>query len=135
MNYKAKNIEEEAVLEVVNEEVKAVSSGDADAYLHLLDDQATFLPPNQLPKTGADLRRWLTDFVEQFEVSWQYFEHGDIHFSGNLAYHVYKFAWSVRPRAGGNTASSDGKGLHVLRRSTGGEWKIFLEIWNSNPQS
>jgi len=135
MTDKPKSNDELAVLAVIDREVHAVSSGDAGTYFHLLDDQAAFLPPQQLPKSGADLRRWLREFVEQCKVTWQKFEHGDVKISGDLAYHVYTFAWSVHPRAGGNTASSEGKGIHVLRRSTNGDWKILLEIWNSNPHS
>ena len=60
------------------------------------------------------------------------FESVEIEVVNDLAYHVYNYVWSVTPRKGGETIKGQGKGMHILRRTEKGEWKIAREIWNNN---
>jgi ketosteroid isomerase-like protein len=121
------------VLAIIESEVKAAASGDAATYLGILDGEATFLPPNLAAKHGVDLRRWLREFLERFEVEWIDFVHENVEVAGDVAYHRYSYGWRVTPRAGGGTTVAHGKGLHILRRSPSGGWKILYEIWNASP--
>ncbi len=120
------------VLAVIDREIRAVSTGDAAAYFAILDEEATFLPPNLDPKHGTDLREWLRDFLESFTVEWLNFLHYETEIAGDFAYHRYAYSWRVTPRSGGPAAVARGKGLHTLRRQ-GAEWKILCEIWNASP--
>jgi ketosteroid isomerase-like protein len=121
------------VLDVIDEEVNAVSTGDAQAYLAILADDAVFMPPNQTSKAGDELRIWLREFLEEFSVKWLKFEHLDTETAGDLAYHTYAFSWRVTPKVGGEPTVAQGKGMHVLRRQADGAWKVVREIWNASP--
>ena len=125
---------ERQVLAVLDQEVNAVRSGDINAYLDVLADDAKFLPPNENPKEGEELRQWLRTFLEEFSAEWLRFVHEEISLSGDLAYHRYSFSWKITPKVGGNPTVAHGKGLHIVRRRPGGAWKIVREIWNSSDQ-
>ena len=77
----------QSVLAVIECEVRAASSGDAAAYLGILDDEATFLPLNLAPKHGEELRELLRDFLKCFTVEWSDFVHAKTEVVGSLAYH------------------------------------------------
>jgi ketosteroid isomerase-like protein len=122
-----------SALDPVEQERAAVADGNAEAYLDVLAEDAVFLPPNSPSKSGPELRAWLTAFVRGWRVEWLRFETTGVEVVGDLAYHTYEFTWRVVPRAGGNGSVSSGKGLHVLRRQSGGPWRVAREIWNSSP--
>ncbi|NIO29727.1 MAG: DUF4440 domain-containing protein [Candidatus Latescibacteria bacterium] len=126
---------EDAVLSVIAQEREAVESGDSDMYLAVLTDDAIFMPPNTLPKTGAELRTWLKGFVGAFRVEWLSYVSSEVVQSADLAYHAFTYAWRVTPRAGGEPTVSAGKGIHLLQLQGDGSWKIAREIWNANPAS
>ncbi len=121
------------VLEVIDEEVNAVRTGDVQAYLEILADDAVFMPPNQTSRAGEELRIWLREFLEAFTVKWLKFEHLDTEIEGDLAYHTYAYSWQVTPRVGGEPTVAQGKGMHVLRRQADGAWRVVREIWNASP--
>lgn len=107
--------------------------GGSDRLAALLSEDAVLLAPNVLPKAGAELRRWLGDFLRRFQVQWLSFVHEETAVSGDLGYHVYSYTWRVTPRGAGEPTVTSGKGLHILRRSADGTWRIAREIWNANP--
>lgn len=133
MNYLHDNDEKSAVITVIEREVAAAAKGDFEQYNAILADDALFMPPNSRPRSGADLRRWLGEFLEGFAVEWVSFRHLEVVVDGHHAYHGYEYEWQVTPRLGGEVITGRGNGLHVLRREAEGSWKIIREIWNSSP--
>jgi ketosteroid isomerase-like protein len=125
--------ERQKVVAVTDEEVAAIEAGDFKRYFAILADDALFLPPNSLAKQGAELRAWLRDFVERFRVEYLKFTHEETVVEGSLAYHRFVYGWKVTPKAGDETITGHGQGLHILRRHPGGSWKITREIWNAIP--
>jgi ketosteroid isomerase-like protein len=121
------------VLAPVEAEKAAIAAGNPADYLAVLTDDATFMPPNSLLKSGAELRAWLSAFVRDFEVEWLSFVTTELEVVENLAYHTYTYTWRLTPRAGGEGKVSSGKGLHILRRQPDGFWRIAREIWNDVP--
>lgn len=121
------------VRSVVEQEVTAVVDGDIDACLAILTDDALFMPPNEATKYGDELRQWLRDFLEQFAIEVLNYEDEEFVLAGDLAFHRYTINWTVAPKAGGDTVSSQLKGIHILRRQSDGSWKLAREIWNANP--
>ncbi len=107
--------------------------GDADRLAALLSEDAVLLAPNVLPKTGAELRRWLADFLQRVQVDWLSFVHEETGVRADLAYHVYSYTWRLTPTGPGEPTVASGKGLHILRRGADGTWRIAREIWNANP--
>ena len=133
MNHKSGVGEEPAILAVIDREVASASQSDFEEYDAILADDAVFMPPNGHPRSGAELRTWLRQFLEGFAVEWLSFQHGDVAVDGRHGYHSYEYEWRVTPRVGGEAIVSCGKGLHVLRREADGSWRIVREIWNPSP--
>jgi ketosteroid isomerase-like protein len=127
--------ERQQVISVTDEEVTAVSTGDLDRYLAILTEDAVFMPPNLLPKTGNELRRWLGDFLERVSVEYLHFVHGETVVAGDIAYHEYACSWKTTPRGGGESTVAHFKGLHIVRRLPDGSWKVAIGIWNANPEA
>jgi len=121
------------VMAVADAEAEAIGSGSLERYLAILTDDAVFMPPNLLPKSGEELRQWLRDFLDQFTVEYLRFAHGDTLVSGDLACHEYSCSWRTTPKSGGPSNEAHFKGVEILRRTPGGSWRIARGIWNTNP--
>jgi ketosteroid isomerase-like protein len=121
------------VLAVVRREAAAMRDGSIDDFMALLTADAVLLPPDLLPKTGAELRGWLGAFLDRFGIEWLSLVDDETVVDGTLAYHVYSYTWRATPRDGGAPREASGKGLHILRRGEDGRWRIAREIWNPNP--
>ena len=121
------------VLAVTEEESAAIVAGDFGRYRAVLTDDAVFLPQSATAKTGAELHRWMREFLEQVAVESLAFAHGETIVRGDLACHEYTCAWKSTPRSGGASRIQTFKGLHVLRKQADGAWKISRNIWNTDP--
>ncbi len=128
------DFESQRIVALLDQEVRAVGTGDIYLYLALLTDDAVFLPPNSPEKVGAGLREWLRDFLRRFKAEWLNYAHGKTIVSGDLACHRFDYTWRITPVAGGEPVIGTGKGLHVLRRQADASWKLAYEIWNSVPK-
>jgi ketosteroid isomerase-like protein len=133
MNGSAGDTERLAVEAILDREVAAIANDDIAGYLAILDDEAMFLPPNLEPKQGEDLREWLRDFLRRFAVAWLSYTHEETEVAGDIAYHRFAYSWKVTPKSGGEPVVGHGKGLHILRRRAGQDWKLWREIWNASP--
>ena len=123
----------DAILAVAERQVAAMRDGHTDACLAQYTEDAILLPPNLLPKAGAELQSWMSEFLQRFRVEWLSFIHDEIAASGDLAYHRYSYTWRVTSRDGGAVTVASGKGVQLLRRTSDGGWRIAREIWNANP--
>ena len=121
------------VMAAAEEESNAITSGDAERYMAILSEDAVFMPPNSLSKSGEELRQWLREFLGQTAVECLQMVHGETVIAGDLAYHEYGRSWRTRPRAGGPAAIAHFKGLHIVRRQEDGSWKLARNIWNVSP--
>jgi ketosteroid isomerase-like protein len=117
----------------IDRETAAIADGNRDAYFAVLTEDAVFMPPNTPAKTGAELRKWLDDFLRSISVRWLDFAHDETVVAGDLACHAFTCRWRVTPRSGGDSKVLRFKGLHLLRRGADGAWKIHREIWNTDP--
>jgi uncharacterized protein (TIGR02246 family) len=122
----------EEILAVIGEEASAINTGDIEAYLTILTEDAAFLPPGDPPKAGGELRAWLRAFLEEVAVEGLHYDTQELVVAGDLAYHWYEFSWKLTPKAGGTPTPGQGKGIHILRRGSGGRWKLAREIWNAS---
>ena len=124
----------ERVLAVVEQEKKAMSSGDCQLYFSVLAEDDIFFPPNTTAKSGPELRRWLTEFLDHFSVVWVRWTEGAMVVMGDLAYHDYFYSMRNTPKSGGDSVLGNGKGLELFRRETDGSWMIVRNIWNAAPE-
>ncbi len=121
------------VVAVAAAERTAMSRGDCHEYFALLAADAVFLPPNTTAKSGPELRAWLKEFLDQFDIEWLDWNDGEVVVSGNYAYHDYVYTMKSTPRSGGPPVIGHGKGLEIVRRESDGSWKIVRNIWNAVP--
>ena len=91
------------------------------------------MPPDLKPKTGGDLRQWLRDFLDAGKIEILASEHGQTVVAGEFAWHEYSCSWKITPRDGGEPQTAHFKGLHILKTSPDGSWKLSRNIWNINP--
>jgi ketosteroid isomerase-like protein len=133
MELRDKSARQDQILAPIVAERLGIAEGDAGRYFAALADDALFLPPNTTAKTGAELRNWLGEFMKGFRIEWLSFVSSEVQVFGEVAYHIFSYTWRVTPVAGGEGKVTSGKGLHILRRQSDGEWKISREIWNSTP--
>ncbi len=121
------------VFAVTEAELSAIQSSDAEKYFSLLSDDAALLPPNTASKTGEELRRWLSEFLEQVAIERAKLVHGETWIRDDLACHEYACRWTATRKSGGTSTAMAFKGVHVLRREPGGQWRIVRNIWNVDP--
>lgn len=121
------------VIAAAEEEMSAIATGDAERYFAVLTEDAVFMPPNSLSKTGEELRQWLREFLSQVAVECLQSLHGQTVVAGDLAYHGYACSWKTTPRAGGQPTIAHFKGMHIARRLADGSWRLARNIWNLSP--
>jgi ketosteroid isomerase-like protein len=108
----------------------AVNAGDAT--LAYMADDVVLLPPNAPAITGlAAARAWFGEATRQFRFSLAY-TNCSVEFAGHLAIERCTGTLALTPVAGGPAVSDVWKGIHLYRRSATGEWKLVLDIWNSD---
>jgi len=128
------NGDRQRIFTLTEAESAAIQDGDIQRYLALLTDDAVFLPPNLTAKAGEELRRWLSEFLEQVSVESLQFAHGETVIRDDLACHEYTCKWRTTPKPSGQPSVTCFKGVHVLRREPSGAWKISRNIWNTDPR-
>jgi ketosteroid isomerase-like protein len=125
--------EQKRVNATIDEEVAAIEDSDIEHYFKLLSDDALFLPPGLPSMRGDDLRAWLREFLEEWSIEWLAFRHNETEVANDLAFHRYSYSWRVTRKTGGELTVAHGKGLHILRHSADGSWKIARKVWNGRP--
>ena len=122
--------DKEAIKNVAKQEIAAVKAGDANALKALISDDGEVLLLNAPSVRGDEAKKWIDDFMKQFAVvQMEPYTNEEIEVDGDLAYHRYSFAWKMTPKAGGDTISERGAGLHILRRKSDSAWVVVKDIW------
>ena len=125
--------ERKLIESVVDAECESMADDDIDRYLELLAEDALFLPPDLPSIGGEELDAWLGEFLGQWRIEWLGYRHDETEICGDLAFHRFSYSRRLEPKRGGQLQVSHGKGLHIMRRSGDGDWKIARETWNARP--
>lgn len=119
-----------AVDDLRQQALAAVNAGDAT--LAYLADDVVLLPPNAPAVLGLPAARaWFGEATRQFRFSLAYTS-CNVEFASDLAIERCAGTLALTPVAGGPAVSDVWKGIHVYRRDATGEWKVALDIWNSD---
>jgi ketosteroid isomerase-like protein len=105
--------------------------GDAAKLSALYAEDVVSMPPNAPTLQGrkaveADFQSFFAANVARHQTVVD-----EIVREGDLAIERAHYRLTYRPRAGGAEIAESGRHLEC-RRKIGGEWKIVLEIWNSD---
>ena len=107
------------------------NSGDVVKLAALYAEECLSMPPNSPTVSGrkavqAEFESFFATNVARHETMVdQIIERGD------LAIEVARYRLTFRPRAGGAQVVESGRHFEI-RRKIDGQWKIVLEIWNSD---
>jgi uncharacterized protein (TIGR02246 family) len=121
------------VRSVIDQEARALLAGDMAMYSAMLTDDTVFMPPGYPVSTGDEAREALAAFYDEFTVEDYQYETQEVAGAGDLAYHRYAYAWTFKPKAGGEPVQEHGNGIHILRRGADGRWRVAHSIYNVAP--
>lgn len=114
--------------------VKALESGDVEAYLSVYADDAVWMPPDSaieiVGKEAARLRMSQTFEAATLEPMIQSQEQTVM--SPEWIADRGQYSIMVTPKEGGESSQEVGSYLTLWHRNSDGEWEIHFDIWNTN---
>jgi ketosteroid isomerase-like protein len=117
-------------------DVDAVLAGDISAIASQWTDDFVALSSRATIRGKAANLALIEASAEQmhaFEAVDYVVEFEEITISGEFAYEWGTYRGSVRPRAGGEATSYQGKLLRILRRQPDGSWKMHRTMMTNDP--
>ncbi len=109
----------------------AVNRGDTSAVAALYTEDATILPPNAQPVHGRTGAKALFDaMIAQMGLPKLTLATQQVTELGDTAYEVGSYTMKLQPPTGAMTDS--GKYVVIWKRQRSGDWKLHVDIWNSN---
>jgi uncharacterized protein (TIGR02246 family) len=108
--------------------VAAFNGGDADAAAEAWADDSKQFAPGAPPAVGRDAIRESTRAVQQMSPQLE-LKSVDVLVEGNVA--IETGTWSVKLQTPNGRVEDGGPAVRVWRRGTGGVWRLYRDIWNS----
>jgi ketosteroid isomerase-like protein len=106
------------------------NAGDARGLAALYAEDVVSMPPNLPTISGrAALQKDFETFFSENSARHQTII-DQIIVEGDMAIERGRYKMTFKPKAGGAEVSETGRHVEIRRRING-EWKIFLEIWNT----
>ena len=119
-----------AINEVYNQATLACGTGDVELYLSLFTEDVVAMAPGGPAVIGkAELRPIMEGLFGLFDLGLPYTV-DEVEVPGDWAFVRSRFQYSVTPKEGGETTTSPGSELDILKRQADGSWKIYIESWN-----
>ena len=107
-------------------------SGDVDLLLSLYSDEPVLMPQDHPTVMGKDtIRAMYEPLLKEYEFESQGTVEG-AEVSGDLGYLWISYTLTATPKAGGESISAAGKTIFIVKRISGGAWKITHLIDNSD---
>jgi uncharacterized protein (TIGR02246 family) len=107
-------------------------AGDVDALLSLYADDPVLMPQGQPVVRGKEAIRPLYQAVLSEVAIKSESTLMEVEVSGDWGYFWSTYTLTATSKAGGETISSEGKSLFIVKRQPGGAWKITRLIDNSS---
>jgi hypothetical protein len=118
--------------------VAAINANRTDRWLATLDDEVTYLVPNQPAIVGKTaVGAWVSRYLHEVTTVWTK-TIVDLQVSGDWAVGRYTYTASdsivIRDpeTEGGGTANDSGWGLAVYHRGDDGAWRVARDAWGSD---
>jgi len=138
-----KDASSEACMKRRNEDIKAIEklaadwrsgwlAGDVEALLSLYADEPVLMPQGQPAVIGKDAIRPLYQAVLKEVAIKSEGKLMEVEASGDWGYFWSTYRLTATPKAAGKTVESEGKSLFIVKRQSGGAWKIARLIDNSS---
>jgi len=124
-------LDDSAIRAITPRFVAAYNRKDAAAAVRDYADDAKVLPPNMPMVSGKDAIQAFWKFAMDMGVHLD-LQPADLFVDGGTAYERGVATMTTQAEAG-QTKTSKGKYVTVMRRQPDGAWKLVLDIWNSDP--
>ena len=110
----------------------AVSRGDTATVASLYTEDAVVLPPNMPGARGrGELKKLFDGMFAQMGPPTLKLSTSDVTELGDTAYEVGTYTMKIQP-PGGAAVSDTGKYVVIWKRQRDGDWKLHVDIWNSD---
>jgi uncharacterized protein (TIGR02246 family) len=107
-------------------------AGDTEALLSLYAEEPVLMPQGQPAIVGKDAIRPLYQAVFNEVVIRSRGVLKEVEVSGDWGYFWSTYTLTATPKTGGKPVKSRGKSVFIVKRETGGAWKIARLIDNSD---
>ena len=111
--------------------VEAFNRGDAAACADFYTDDAKILPPNMEMVNGKQAIKAFWESAKAMGVRSMNLETVEVGIDGDLAYERGISTVTIQPE-GAQASTRRGKYIVILKRQTDGEWKLAVDIWNTD---
>lgn len=131
-----KHIEDLAAIKKIASDWNAGwDSGNVEALLALYEDNPILMPQGQPAIIGKDAIRLLYRSVFKDFIIKGKGKVVEVEVSGNLGYFWSSYSLTATPKASGDTITSKGKSLFIVKRQDDNSWKIARLIDNSDGEA
>ena len=115
--------------------LRALLAGDVDAYSAMFTEDATLIFPGEFVKGRGKLERRQQQIFDQIEVL-----DGSIHTlsvdaSGDIAYEVGRFQYSIAGKSDGRKVHLTGRFLAIWKKQTDGSWLLAVDSGFPDPDN
>jgi uncharacterized protein (TIGR02246 family) len=124
-------MDDSAIRAITTRFVEAYNRKDAAAATQDYADDAKVLPPNMPMVSGKGAIQAFWKFAMDMGVHLD-LQAADLVVDGGTAYER-GIATMATQAGSGQTKTTKGKYVTVMRRQSDGSWKLVLDIWNSDP--
>jgi len=109
----------------------AVEADDAEARIKMFSDNAIMMPDHWTRWEGKEAIAAVIRAGEGSVFRLRDLEIVDMDASGDLAYTVNSYYYTYHPE-GSKPQWHRTKNVHIWKRDAAGEWKLHVDIWNSD---
>jgi uncharacterized protein (TIGR02246 family) len=131
-NKPLRKVDRERVLQLSRALLRAVNESDVAGVTDVWATDGILMPPHHPSVSGrAAIEAY---FVQRFRQDRFVFEFtgSAIDVAGDLATERVEYTASFFAADGSAPSFDRGKGVHVFRRQSNGEWRLAMDIWNSD---
>lgn len=112
--------------------IQANEKGDAALFASLFDNEGMIVHPNVDPIRGKEhIQAEVSRIMSKSRFSDWEMNSLSIHASGNLAYELIQYGFTLRPE-GKNPIGLSGKYLMIWKQQSDGSWKILMQVAQPN---